>query len=116
MFWLKQPSEICKNATLIPQRNMSDEELLNTISRLIIVVGIILCLFSIYLGLTVIILGLIVVIIIWYCGGYNNNIRAIGNFTCEKTIRRRKKNICKECSKKKSFTPPVPRRRIRARY
>lgn len=100
MFWLKRPTDIFENVTIVPNRRMSDDEIYNAISRLIIVVGIFLCLFSILLGLAVILIGLILTVFFWYCHSQvGENVRAIGNYTCEKRRRRVKKNVCEKCTK-----------------
>jgi hypothetical protein len=117
MFWLKHPTDIFDNPTVVPNRHMTDDEILNAVSRLIIVVGIFLCLFSLLLGLSVIIIGLILIVIFWYCQNTStNNVRAVGHYTCDKRRRRDRKRVCEECSKNKHVPKPTKKITILPRY
>lgn len=115
MFWLEKPSAFFENAAIVPNRQMDDDEILNSISRMIVIVGIVLCIFSLVLGMIVIVLGLLLVILCWYITCKTSNIRAIGNFTCERK-RRKPRNVCEKCSQKSADPEPPKIKRIRPRY
>lgn len=115
MFWLEKPSAFFENAAIVPNRQMDDDEVLNSISRMIVIVCIVLCIFSLVLGLIVIVLGLLMVVLCWYVTSKTSNIRAVGNFTCERK-RRKRRNICEKCSQKESEPVPPKVRKILPRY
>lgn len=66
VFWLESPDCLFSNAQIIPNQNMSLEERMNAITRLIIIVFVILLIMKHKNALAFLIVGLIIVIIAYY--------------------------------------------------
>ena len=86
VFWAHQPSNLISSATVIPNREMCDEELLNTITRLVIVIALVLVLFRVNRWWLFLILGLLLVVILWYTMGKRDDPPdRVEHFRCPRT-------------------------------
>jgi len=65
-FWLQDWRALFQNYTILPECGMQNSERLNTMTRLIFVIAIILAIIGIGSWLLFLILGLILVVILWY--------------------------------------------------
>lgn len=64
--WLEKPLELVKNWDLVPQVSMTKSELLNTMTRLILIITIVLFLIGMSGWWLFLILSLVFIFIIWY--------------------------------------------------
>ncbi len=79
MSWIDQPASLLHSTTLIPNEYMTIDEKLNTLTRLIIVITIIIWLTNIANPLIFFVLGIILVIILYY---YTRKNVLIENYKC----------------------------------
>jgi hypothetical protein len=63
-FWFNDPSALFKEATIIPSRDMTDNELLNALTRAIIVISLLLLLLSVGQAIIFLVFGLVVVVLL----------------------------------------------------
>lgn len=65
-FWLEDITDLFRQVTILPNSDMTEEERLNTMTRLVIIISIILLLFGIGSWLLFLVLGVVLVIVLYY--------------------------------------------------
>ena len=65
-FWIHEPTRLISSPTVIPHRDMCHEELLNTITRLVIIIALILLLFRAKDWWVFLIGGLLLILFLWW--------------------------------------------------
>lgn len=79
-FWLEDWSALFQNFDILPECGMQNAERLNTMTRLIFVIAIILAIVGVGSWLLFLILGLILVVILWYNSERKSKIE---NYRCQ---------------------------------
>lgn len=87
-FWIDDPIMLVKSYRIFPEVNMSYTSLLNTMTRLIIVISLLLLILSFGDWWLFLILGIVMVCIMWYFSSWykpkiTNTVR-VENYTCKK--------------------------------
>ena len=66
VFWVEAPTDLFRSLTLIPTTSQTTEERFNTLTRLVIVISLVLCLFRIKWWFAFLIVGILLLAIIYY--------------------------------------------------
>ncbi len=65
-FWLENLSDLFRQVTILPNAEMTEEERLNAMTRLVIIISIVLLLFGYGSWILFLVLGVVLVIVLYY--------------------------------------------------
>lgn len=65
-FWVREPHRLISDFTIIPHRDMQEEEILNVLTRLVIVIAIVLLLFKAKDWWVFLLGGIVLIFFLWY--------------------------------------------------